>query len=380
VASPSLQILESARLTAIINTLQDARNIPAELRFLGRTPQIPVVDGELLARFVGYISIADIIADDQAATVYTTGKIQFEATNIPNIKAGETVSQSMLNLLQSVAAGMANASDMGLFSDYLNRVMDNRLLAVRQRMEQMIVAMQLDAFSYDRFGVKLTNATWGMPADLKVTVAVGWDNVSADGIGDILAQLLYASVRYGKVYNRITMSTSAFNYLTAQTSFATRARATFFPSVVGATLPNQSMQAMRPIVEALTGLQIELYDARYFQQAADGMSASSPFLPITKAILSNTGDDNRADIMDWGNATVTETLVGSIAPTNIIGGLGAGPQRGPIAYATVPADLNPPNVTMFGVARGFPQKRQLQATSVLTLGTFTSPIPTTNPF
>lgn len=377
---PSLQILESARLTAIISALQDVRNIPGNLKFLARTPVTPAVDGELLARFVGYVSIADIIADDQAATVYSTGKLQFESTNIPNIKAGETVSQSMLNLLQAVAAGTASAADMGIFSDYVNRVVDNRLLAVRQRMEQMIVSMQLDAFSYDRFGIKLTNATWGMPSDLKVTVAVPWDNPSADGIGDLLAQLLYAQIRYGKYYNRVTMSTTAFNYLTQQAAFRDRARAAFFPSVVGATLPTQRIQRMMPIVEELTGLQIELYDTRYFQQAADGATAGQPYLPVAKAILSDTADDNDRNVMDFGSGVVTESLVGNLTgSTAVVGGI-PGPARGPIAYATTPPDLNPPNLTVWGVSRGFPRKKLLQATAVLTLGTFVTSVPTTPPF
>lgn len=378
-AAPSLSILESARLTAIIAALQDARNIPAQLKFLARTPVTPAVDGELLARFVGYISIADIVADDQAATVYSTGKLQFESANVPNIKAGEAISQSMLNLLQAVAAGTANAADQGIFGDYVNTAMDNRLLAVRQRMEQMIVSMQLDAFSYDRFGIKLTNATWGMPADLKVTVAVPWDNPAADGIGDLLAQLLYAQIRYGKYYTRVTMSTTAFNYLTQQTAFRDRAKAAFFPSVVGATMPTQRIQRMMPIVEELTGLQIELYDARYFQQGTDGTTAGQPFLPVAKAILSDTADDNQRNAMDFGSGVVTESLVGNLAPNTVIGGI-PGPARGPLSYATVPPDLNPPNITLWGVARGFPRKRQLQATSVLTLGTFVTSVPTTPPF
>lgn len=192
-------------------------------------------------------------------------------------------------------------------------------------------------------------------------------------------QLRYASVRYGKVFNRATMSSAAFNYLVAQTAFQNRAKAAFFPAAVGATMPIQAMAQMRPIVEALTGLSIEIYDSRYYQQATDGTYANGSFLPVNKVILSNTADDNKRAVTDFASGVVTETLVGQMANTNAIGGL-PGPSRGPISYCTVPGDLNPPNLTAWGVARGFPRKKQLQAHSVLTVGSFSDPIPTTPPF
>jgi hypothetical protein len=380
VAAPSYSVLESTRLTAIVQALQDARQIPQELVFLNRTPVVDAVDGEILGRFIGYIVISDLVADDQAAAVYSSGKMQFESTNIPNIKHGMSVPQSLINLLQSVAANNPITGDAGMLSDRVNQLVDDILTGIRERMEQLIVAMWLDSFTYSRFGIQLSGATWGMPSDLKVTTSIAWDSAgTADGIGDILAQLRYASVRYGKVYNRITMSTAAFNYLVAQTAFQNRAKAAFFPAAVGAVMPIQAMGQMRPIVEALTGCQIELYDARYYQQATDGTFASAPFMPITKVLLSNTADDNRRQVTDFANGVVTESLVGNLANTNVVGGI-PGPMRGPISYATVPADLNPPNLTAWGVSRGFPRKKQLQAHSVLTVGAFSDPIPTTAPF
>lgn len=378
-ASPSFNALTSVRLTAAVEALQDARQIPQELKFLARTPITPAIDGEILARFIAYLVISDLVADDQAATVYSTGKIQFESTNIPNIKHGVNVNQSMLNLLQAIQNGTALGADIGLFDNYLNQQMDDILIGIRERMEQMIISMQLDSFSYDRFGIKLTNATWGMPADLKVTSSITWDNTTATPVSDIRTILRYARIRYGKVYHRITMSMAAFNYMVATTEFQTQAKFFLPAGLTAASLPIQSMDMMQTIAKSVLGLEIEFYDARYWQQSTLGAFASAPFFPITQVLFSDPADDNRPMVMDWGSGIVTESLVGSLANTAVIGGI-PGPQRGPIAYATVPPDLNPPNVTLWGVARGFPRKKQLQATAVLTVGVFTDPIPTTAPF
>jgi hypothetical protein len=133
------------------------------------------------------------------------------------------------------------------------------------------------------------------------------------------------------------------------------------------------------LAQSVLGLQIELYNGRYWQQSTTGAIASAPFLPVNKVLLSSSADDNNRNVMDFGSGIVTETLVGNIAPVSVVGGM-PGPRRGPISYATVPPDLNPPNITLWGVDRGFPRKRQLQANAVLTVGSFADPVPTTAPF
>ena len=56
-----------------------------------------------------------------------------------------------------------------------------------------------------------------------------------------------------------------------------------------------------------------------------------------------------------------------------------GATRGPISYATCES-MNPPNITMWGVARGFPRKFMLQANAVLDVGPITDPVSVTEPF
>jgi hypothetical protein len=269
---------------------------------------------------------------------------------------------------------------MGLFSDYENRMIDGLLLGVRQRMEALLVAMACDGLSYNRLGIVMTNVTWGMPADLKVTPGTTWDTAgSATPVADIWAVRRTARVRYGQEYNRITMSTQAFMYMIATTEFQNKARVFLAPNVSYTNLTLADLTAQQNIAGNILGLTIELYDARYWTQNPDGTLSGTPFLPITKVVLSNTADDNDPTAADFANGVTTESIVSGLAPSEMVGGMG-GPTRGPISYATVPSDMNPPQITYWAVARGFPRKQRIQSTAVLTVGTFTDTIAVGPPY
>lgn len=371
-------LLNASRVTAIIQQLQDVRLLPQQLRFLDRTPIVPAEDGDIMARFTGYVTIADIIADDQQAVVYTPNRIQLESTSIPNLKHGRPMTQAMLNMLS--ALNRHGIMDEGIFSNYLNRELDALLLGVRQRMEALIVAMAIDGLSYDRLGIIMNNVTWGMPSDLKVTPVTAWDNAgSATPVTDIWTVRRTAMVRYGQDYNRLTLSTAAFMYMIATTEFQNKAKV-FLP--VGIDYTNLSLAdltAQKNIAQNILGMEIEFYDGRYWYQNSDGSMTSAPYLPITKVVLSNTADDNNPTVSDFANGVVTETVVADLADTAMVGDFG-GPTRGPVSYVVGNPSLNPPNLTMWGVGRGFPRKHRLQSTAVLTVGTFEDPIPATEPF
>lgn len=374
------QLLQAARLTRIIQSLQDVRQLPQQLKFLNRTPIVPAADAEIMARFTGFVTIADLIADDQRAVTYQNSKLSYETVNIPNIKHGAPLTQAMLNQLQSLMAGGATPNDMGLFSNYENRTIDGLLTGVRLRMEALIIAMMLDSFTYDRLGIKITGATWGMPSDLKVTPGTTWDTAgSATPVNDIWSVRRTARVRYGQEYNRITMSTQAFMYMIATTEYQNKARTFLAPNVSFTNLNVADLTFQQNLAANVLGLEVELYDARYWSQGPDGTLVSAPLLPITKVILSNSGDDNDPTAYDFANAVTTESIVSGLAPSDMVGSVG-GPTAGPISYATVPNDLNPPQVTYWAVARGFPRKYRLQASAVLTVGTFTDTIAVGPPF
>jgi hypothetical protein len=334
-----------------------------------------------MARFTGFATIADLIADDQQAVVYQNSKLTYETTNIPNIKHGAALTQAMLNQLQSfmgVPGGMP--ADMGLFSNYENRAIDGLLFGVRQRMEALIIAMWLDAFTYDRLGIKISGGTWGMPADLKVTPSVTWDTAAtATPVADLWAVRRTARVRYGQEYNRATMSTSAFMYMIATTEYQAKARTFLAPNVSFVNLNTADLTTQQNLAANVLGMEIEIYDARYWSQGLDGNIGSAALLPIAKVLLSNSGDDNDPTAYDFANGITTESIVSGLAPGDMVGSIG-GPTRGPIAYATVPGDLNPPQVSYWGVARGFPRKYRLQSTAVLTVGTFADTVAVGPPF
>lgn len=376
------ELLRAVRVNAIMETLQDRRLLPSGLLWSSRIPDVPAVDGEILASYTGYVVISDMIADDAEAVTYQNAKFQYETNTVPNIKHGFGMTQEMLNqLLGLMAAGNTPGLDfLGSFQAWENRTIDQLLLGIRQRKEALRVSMLIDGLSYDRLGIKMQNVSWGMPSDLKVTPAVAWtDATNATPVADLLAVRERGQTRYGIDLRRATMTLTAFKYLIATNDFKNR-----LPLIVGSnvnvnTLPAQNTEFMRNLAQNVLGMDIEFYDGRYWTQHESGALTSAPFLPINKVILTDPNNDGLPQAWDFANGIVTESIVSSLAATNIVGGFG-GPVRGPVAYATVPPSLNPPNITYWGVARGFPRKHLKQSSAVLTVGTFTDSIPVGPPY
>jgi len=102
--APNLQMFNGVRVTRMMRALDDVRNLPQDLVWLGRTPIVPAVDGEIMARFRGRVLIADLIADDQKAAVYSAGKFRIETSGIPNLKIGRLLTQEELKTFEAVTA------------------------------------------------------------------------------------------------------------------------------------------------------------------------------------------------------------------------------------------------------------------------------------
>ena len=374
-----LRPLQARRINTIMSALQDTREIPADLVWLRRIGVVPAIDEEIMARFVGRLQIADLVADDQAAVVYQTGKFNFESTAIPNLKHGVNMTQAMLNQLQSLQGRIDD--DMGIFSAYENRTVDGLLTGVRWRMEALLLTMLTDGLTYDRLGIKMTGVTWGMPADLKVTSAVTWDNAgTATPVADILAVKLVGQTRYGIMYDRVSMSTTDFRYMIATAEFQAKAKLYLREGTDFANLNLANLPSMQALAEATLGMTIEMNDARYWTRNAQGVATSAPFHPVGKVILTSSANDNNDAVWDFANGVTTESIVAGLADSGIIGDLG-GPQYGPIAYATLAnAQLNPPGIIYWGVARGFPRRHLLQCSAVLTVGAYGDLIPVGEPF
>lgn len=378
--SENLRFLQAVRINRIMQALQDVRELPADLVWSSRINDVPAMDDEIMARFTGRTQIADIVADDNAAVVYQAGKFSFESTAIPNLKHGTSMTQAMLNQLNALVGQVQ--PDLGIFSAWERRTIDNLLFGVRQRKEALFIAMLIDGFTYDRLGIKMTNVSWGMPSDLKVTASVTWDTAAtATPVADLLAAKLVGRTRYGVSYDRVSMTTTDFRYMIATTEYQNKAKAFLPPQLTFTNLALASLEQQQQLAEATLRMTIELNDGRYWSQDENGTLTSTPYHPVGKVILTDSANDNSDAVMDFANGVVTESIVaGLLGSGGMFGSLG-GPQYGPVAYAT-PANpqLNPPGIVYWGVARGFPRKHLLQASAVLTVGSYGDLISVGEPF
>lgn len=364
-----LKIIASTRIQRVMRTLLDVRQIPQQLKRLNRTAIVDAFDEEITMRFTNRIIAADVIPDNARAVVGAVNEATLEAVKIPNIKRGAHFTQAYLNILSRLENTQADLpDDEGFLKNRVNATADDLLLGIRQRMEHFLAGMTVNALTYNRLGTQFS-VTFGMPSDLQVTPATPWSTAAtATPISDIQSIQRTAREVYGQEYNRITLSTTAFNYLVATDEFTEQAQlyfaglgntATFDPALVG-----NNVGLLSSMLGRILGMTIEIDDSQYWEQNQDGSITASRFQPANKVVLSNSNQDN-SGAYDMANSIVTESIVGSIA--NNGHRAFSGPTRGPTAYMTAPTDLNPPEVTVYGVARAFPRLHLQSAFAVLTV-------------
>jgi hypothetical protein len=359
-----LQILSAARITGKIQALQDVRTLTPQLTMLGRTPIVPAEESELMVSFIGNPVIADLIADDQEAAVYSVGKFRTETHGAPNIKLGQMLTQSQIKQLKAMGQSPGRFS---AFDNSENTILDQLLNGVRMRQESICWARAMDGFSYRKLGIIMDNVSWGMPRDLKITLEVPiTDHANCKIVTYILNLRRLAQVRYGIVYDRISMSLAAFNEMIACEEFQTKTRTFLAPNVSFINLNVANTEDMVALARRVLGFaEIELQDWRYWTEDEGGALTSDPFLPINKFVFSARMNDNNAMVADFSNGVPTEVDVSNAGIQNGI--IGALPEDtyGPVAYAE--GGLNPPQITYWGVARGWSRKHMKQETAVMTV-------------
>jgi hypothetical protein len=369
-----LQILSAARITGKIQALQDARTLPVNLRMLARTPIVPAEEGELMVSFIGNPVIADLVADDQKAAVYSVGKFRTETHGAPNIKLGQMLTQAQIKLLRQLGVSQTR---FAAFDNTENTILDQLLRGVRMRMEAICWARAMDGFSYRRLGIVMDNVTWGMPADLKVTLEVPiTDHANCKIVTYISNLKRLAQVRYGIVYDRVSMSLAAFNEMIKCAEFQAQARVYLAPNVSFVNLNTANTRDMQTLAERVLGLaEIELVDDRYWSQGEDATLRSDPFLPINRFVFSARANDNDAMVADFANGVPAEVDVSNLVGDANGGGgiIGRLPEDayGPVGYAE--GQLNPPQITYWGVARGWSRKHLKQETAVMTVAPAAGP-------
>ncbi len=358
-------VLNSVRFDELVQDYAERFATRRPLRFLDRTAVIPAEDDEIRGTFRGQVFAADLIADDQAAAVYSAGQFEMVTNTIPNIKIGRRLGQQTLNRVNRVRQNLGTDGDRRLVSDWQSDTAGRVVDGVREQMNALICAMQIDALTYNRLGIVITNATWGMPAGYKATSSPLWTSTSALPITDILTMKTYASDTDGEVFDRVTLSTADLLLAFATTEFK-QLLAGLFRAAVPTTGVNTRDPKNRQYLQDMLEMDVEVEDKTITVQTPAGAKSTSRVQPLGKVILSSKADDNNQAAMAFGNGIVTESIV-----AGIIGGAPAeltGERFGPTGYFTpTTPDLNPPGVTAWGVGRGFPIKNRVTATAVLTV-------------
>src|ERR1043165_2093383 len=95
----NLNIPQARRVNPVMAGLVAVRPLPQDLVWNRRVPDTPATDAEILARWTQRILIADLIADDQKAVPYSSGKLSYESYTIPNLKHGSILTQEQINQL-----------------------------------------------------------------------------------------------------------------------------------------------------------------------------------------------------------------------------------------------------------------------------------------
>ncbi len=354
--------LDFTRINLVVQTMADQLEKGQSLAFLDRTVVVPADDADIVTRFRGQVQAADIIADDQAAAAYSAGVFEIVANKIPNLKIGRHLSQEMLNRLNRMKDGFVMFGDEQFFRNWETRLAEEVVRGIRQRMNALIIAMQSETTTYDRYGIKLTGATWGAPSDLKATAGTDWSNTSSTPITDLQTIIqTTAPTKYGKLYDRVTMTRKCFQYVTQTTEFKQRVSG-FLRYPFGTNeLNTPDVNSMQKFFSDILGAQVELYDAVINEQANNGKINTVKALPNNKVIISTIGNDNDGNVMDFANGIVTESVVGALT-----GEQSFQPSFGPISWYE--GTYNPPTVTCWGVARGFPRKHDTTATACVTAG------------
>lgn len=365
----------AARVTGLMQGLTDPRLLPQPLTWNARIPDVPATDEEVTAKYVGTLLIADLIADDAKAVTYSQGRFQFQSQQVPNLKMGLTMNQAMINALQRIKEmGGVQNDDVGFFTNRFQKMVADVKYGVELRKEVLKIAMLLDGFSYDRLGIKMTNVTWGMYSDLKVTPSTAWTSTSGVGLTDIATLRAVAQQRYGINLDRATMTTPALRALVAQTEYQSQAKSVNFAILLGAPTqvapltPDSILKRQAELVIGGLGepFTIEIDDRRYWSQDSTGAITSNRFFPLSKVLLTSTANDGNSNAYDFANVVVTESIVANQMQSSAVGNIPVG--RGPIGYMTGNPDLNPPTLTAWGVARGFPRKHMNAASAVLSIG------------
>jgi hypothetical protein len=355
--------VDNTVIAAIVENQQQQAERKRPRLYLDRVPTVPADDEEITAVWTANRLSADIIAPDQAARVAAAGTLQFNVTEIPNIKLGARLTQADINRMERLQtrqrAGELGANAVVMFWDSLVR---ERREGVLDTENHLLAAMLVGQLTYSRLGVNLS-ITFGMPAGLKTTVTTPWSSTSATPITNVQTMANYTEFTYGWRPDRVTISRTDFTNMIGTDQVKQLAQA--YVGIAATNAVNTGdFNLMRNYVGQMLGMDIELDDHVIRTEAADGSVYSARDLPLGTVLLTSKADDNDDMVFDLANAPITEAAVARLTGmTNV--NLG-GQERGPAVFATAQeANLNPPGINLWGCARAFPRRRRDCVSAVL---------------
>jgi hypothetical protein len=359
--------INNTKITEIVRVLADELEHSQKLLFLSRTPVVDVYNNdEIFARYKNPSYAADIVGLDQQTPVYTSGpEFEFVQNTAAKIKRAEQLTETDLTKAYALSQGDGRLADF--FENWLMNRSDAMLRSIRERINHLIVSMHIDSFNYNRYDVDLRTVTWGMPAGLKATSGVTWDDtVNSTPISDLELMINdTAPDNFGERYDRITLGNKAFNYMIKSAEFRARYRGEIRYAFGANEINTADRPGLQQALASMLNCYIDVTTESFTEKNADGTSSRKTYLPDNKVIFGNVSNDNDPTAMDFANGIVPETIGGTLAGEPGF----TGPQHGPIAYAKTSTHLDPATVTVYAAAYGWPRKKRATATAVLTVGT-----------
>jgi hypothetical protein len=410
----SYELLAVTHINSMFDELADVRTIAGDFRWTGTTdgklknvtasnaPRIPWHPrywGEIAARISDRPTIAPIIGYGQRAPLKTPNlAVRLEQNDIPKIKHGVQINEDMLimlhrieeNLSRGLTESTAVMEDISAFNSYEVGQLEMLDLGCRYRIEHMAIGMLCNTYAYGTEHGQAFNMSWGMPADLNVTVSTQWGdgnsgsthaNVGATPITDMQLLQTLAEQEYGTTFNRASMPLYVLNYIFFTTEFKNLApiyATRMGISPAAPTLPFNDYKYMKSILEAMWELKIEIDDRKFMYEdpaldnwnAPPNVPASGQYLrlhPSNKVILTNDMDDGSLNTWEISNAPVLEAKAGMVP--NMIGTPDSGKSVfGPFSYVTsADSNGNPPGLNLWSTMSAVPRKKKLASSAVLTV-------------
>lgn len=148
---------------------------------------------------------------------------------------------------------------------------------------------------------------------------------------------------YDEKYDHLMLSTLAFKHLTGNEKV--------------------TKSGLAKLRRRLKLKQIEICDQTYFEKSNSGNIDHVRVLPFNKVILSSIKSHNNPDYADFANGQTTESFVAALISPELC----TASEYGPTSFFTGNKDLNPPEMAVWSVVRGFPRRHVPAMSAVLTL-------------